>query len=70
MEGHTRNQLKGMVVEIQDGAVNGIIFIDVGNGNKIAAAISMKAIKELELKVGAEVYAIIRATPVMVSINK
>ena len=28
-----RNQLKGTVVEIQDGAVNGIVKIDIGGGN-------------------------------------
>ena len=34
-----RNQLKGTVVEIQDGAVNGIVKIDLGNGNVVSAVI-------------------------------
>ena len=28
-----RNQLKGTIVEIQEGAVNAIVKINVGNGN-------------------------------------
>ena len=36
-----RNQLKGTVVEIQDGAVNGIVKIDLGGGNVISAVITM-----------------------------
>lgn len=64
-----RNQLKGKIVEIQDGAVNGIIVIDIGGGNKISSTISMNAIKELGLEVGKEVYAVIKATSVMVGID-
>ena len=30
-----RNQLKGTVTEIQEGAVNGIVKIDIGGGNII-----------------------------------
>ena len=44
-----RNQFKGKVVDIQEGAVNGIVKIDIGGGNVVSATISMNAIKELEL---------------------
>ena len=64
-----RNQLKGTVTEIQEGAVNGIVKIDIGGGNIISATISMNAIKELELAVGKEAYAVIKATSVMVGID-
>ena len=64
-----RNQLKGKIVEIQDGAVNGIVVIDIGGGNKISSTISMSAIKELGLEVGKEAYAVIKATSVMVGID-
>ena len=49
-----RNQLKGKIVDIQEGAVNGIVKIDIGGGNVISSTISMNAIKELELEVGKE----------------
>ena len=28
-----RNQLKGTIIDIQEGAVNGIVKIDIGGGN-------------------------------------
>lgn len=64
-----RNQIKGKVVGIENGAVNGIVKLDV-NGETISATISMSAIKELGLAEGKEAYAVIKATEVMVSTEK
>lgn len=65
-----RNQLKGKIVAIQEGAVNGIVKISIGGGNIISATISMSAIRELDLKVGKEAYAVIKATSVMVGVDE
>ena len=54
-----RNQLKGKVVSINNGAVN-----------SIAATISCAAVDELNLKVGSDAYAVIKATNVMVGIDE
>ena len=64
-----RNQLKGTIVEIQPGAVNGIVKIDIGGGNVISSTISMNAVEELGLKVGGTAYAVIKATSVMVAVD-
>ncbi len=64
-----RNQFKGTVVDIQDGAVNGIVKIDIGGGNIISSVITMASIRELGLKVGGTVYAVIKASNVMVGID-
>lgn len=64
-----RNQLKGTVKRITEGAVNGIVVIDIGGGNEISATISMAAIKELSLEVGKDAYAVIKSTSVMVGID-
>jgi molybdopterin-binding protein len=64
-----RNQLKGKILNIKEGAVNGIVVLDIGGGNKVSATISMDAIKELGLAVGSEAYAIIKATSVMIGID-
>ena len=64
-----RNQFKGKVVDIQEGAVNGIVKIDIGGGNVMSATISMNAIKELGLAVGKEAYAVVKVTSVMVGID-
>ena len=47
-----RNQLKGTITDIQKGAVNGIVKIDIGGGNIVSSTISMAAIDELGLEVG------------------
>lgn len=64
-----RNQLKGKVISIIEGAVNGIVAIDIGGGNIINSTISMDSIKNLNLEVGSDAYAIIKATSVMIGID-
>ncbi|MDO4477919.1 MAG: TOBE domain-containing protein [Lachnospiraceae bacterium] len=59
-----RNIWKGVVADIQEGAVNGIVKLDI-NGVMISATISMNAIADLELKVGMEASAIVKSTSVM-----
>ena len=65
-----RNQFKGTVVAIDEGAVNGIVKIDIGGGNVMSATISMASIRELGLKVGGEAYAVVKATSVMVGVDE
>lgn len=65
-----RNQLHGTVVGIKEGAVNGIVIIDIGGGNKISSTISMDSIKELDLKIGSKAIAVIKSTSVMVGVDE
>lgn len=60
-----RNQLPGKIVRIQEGAVNAIVTLEVCGGLQATATISMAAVQELELRVGASAVAIIKATSVM-----
>lgn len=60
-----RNQLKGIVSGINEGAVNGVVAIDLGNGTTIKADITMEAIKDLGLAEGMDAFAIIKASNVM-----
>ena len=62
-----RNQLKGTVKNINEGAVNGIVTLEIAGGNEISATISMSSIKELGLEAGKEAYAIIKSTEVMIA---
>ena len=64
-----RNQLKGKVVSIETGSVNAIIHLDIGGGNVISSTISIQSVKELDLAVGKEACAIIKATSVMVGVE-
>ncbi len=69
MQLSARNQLKGTIKEIETGAVNAVIKLDIGGGNIISAAISMDAVKSLNLAVGKEAYAVIKSTSVMVGVE-
>src|SRR6185437_9178183 len=60
-----RNILKGKVVAIEKGKVTGIVRVDVGGGNVITSSITMAAIKDLKLKKGSDVHAIIKASEVL-----
>lgn len=63
-----RNQLKGKVVDVKEGAVNGIVTLDIGGGQQIVSTITMDSIKNLGLKPGVEACAIIKASSVMIGI--
>jgi len=63
-----RNQLPGIVSKVTEGAVNGIVTIDV-NGTPVSATISLNAIRELGLTTGKKAYAVIKATEVMVGLG-
>ena len=65
-----RNQLKGKVVTLEKGAVNSIVSIDIGGGNKITSVITNAAVEELGLEVGSDAYAIVKASNVMVGVDE
>lgn len=64
-----RNQIKGTVVSVKDGAVNSIVKLDTAGGIGITSTISMEAVKELGLVPGKEAVAVIKATNVMISVD-
>ena len=65
-----RNQIKGTVKSVKEGAVNAVVVICRGNHNPIKADITMEAVKELGLEEGKEAYAVIKATNVMFATSK
>ncbi len=69
MKVSARNQLKGKIVELEKGAVNALVKIDIGGGNVISATISLDSVKELGLEKGKDAYAIVKATSVMVGVE-
>ncbi len=69
MKVSARNQLKGKIVELEKGAVNALVKIDIGEGNVISATISLDSVKELGLEKGKDAYAIVKATSVMVGVE-
>ena len=65
-----RNQLKGEVVSIEEGAVNAIVGIKIKGGDIITATISLASVRNLGLEVGKTAYAVIKATSVMVGVDE
>ena len=59
-----RNQLSGTIASVKEGAVNGVVAIDLGS-TTIKADITMEAIKDLGLKEGMDAVAVVKATNVM-----
>ena len=49
-----RNQLKGKVLKINEGAVNSIVTIELDAGPVITSVITIAAVKELGLEVGSD----------------
>ena len=60
-----RNQLKGTITENIHGPVSTEVIIDV-NGGQVVSSITTDAANALDLKVGDQVTAIIKASSVMV----
>ncbi len=65
-----RNQIKGTVKAVKEGAVNAVVVISRGNHNGLKADITMDSVKALGLEEGKECYAVIKATNVMFATQK
>jgi molybdopterin-binding protein len=64
-----RNVLKGKVVRVTTGAVNAEIVIELAGGDQIISMITKESAEKLGLAKGKEVYAVIKASNVMVAID-
>lgn len=64
------NQLKGTIVEVEEGAVNGIVTIEIPCGCKVKASITNAAIQDLGLEVGMEAIAVVKASSVMFATDR
>jgi molybdate transport system regulatory protein len=65
-----RNQFKGKVESVQEGAVNAVVTLKTAGNEIITSTISMEAVKELGLAPGKEATAIIKATEVMIGVGE
>ena len=62
-----RNVLKGKVKRITTGAVNDEVVIELPGGTEIVSVITRGSAESLELAVGKEVYAVVKASSVMIA---
>ncbi|MFT9076863.1 TOBE domain-containing protein [Ethanoligenens sp.] len=64
-----RNEFKGTVESIQEGAVNAIVHVKTAAGEILTATISRDAVKELGLAPAKAATAVVKATDVLVGIG-
>jgi molybdopterin-binding protein len=64
-----RNVLKGKVKKITTGAVNSEIVVELPGGAEVVSIITKASAESLGLAVGKEVFAVIKASNVMIAIN-
>lgn len=62
-----RNVLKGKVKRIVHGAVNSEVVVELPGGGEITSIITKNSAENMNLKEGHEVYAVIKATSVMLA---
>jgi len=62
-----RNMLKGKVKQVNVGAINTEVTVELAGGNEIVSVITKASAERLGLAPGKEVYAVIKATNVMVA---
>lgn len=63
-----RNQLRGTIVSVKEGAVEAQVVVDVG-GHEIVSVVTVDAVKELGLTAGSDVVALIKADNVMLAVE-
>ena len=69
MEISARNVLKGKVVKVTPGAVNSEILVQLAGGAEVVSIITKSSAERLKLAPGKDVYAIIKASNVMIGVD-
>ena len=69
MKVSARNVLRGKVKTIKGGAVNSEVVVQLPGGLEITSIITKTSVENLSLKEGKDVYAIIKATNVILGID-
>lgn len=64
-----RNVFKGKIKKIVPGAINSEITVQLPEGLEVVSVITKASVERLGLKVGKEVYAVIKASSVMIAID-
>jgi len=62
-----RNVLKGKVKKVDHGAVNSEVTIELPGGQEVVSVITKSSAENLGLQTGKEVYAVVKASNVMIA---
>jgi len=69
MKMSARNMLKGKVKEVQKGAVNSVVILELIGGEEVVSVITNDSVDRLGLAAGKSAYAVIKASNVMVAVD-
>lgn len=64
-----RNVLKGKVKQLTEGAVNTEVVVELTGGEEVVSIITKGSAESLGLEVGKEIFAIIKASSVMIAVD-
>jgi molybdopterin-binding protein len=64
-----RNVLKGKIIQIKSGAVNSEIILELPGGAQVVSIITKESAENLDLSVGKQAYAVIKASNVMIAVD-
>lgn len=64
-----RNIIRGKVKSVTPGAVNSEIIIEITGGAEVVSVITKSSAESLKLAPGKEVYAVIKASNVMIAVD-
>jgi len=67
MQISARNSLKGTIKSIEPGAAGGQVIIELSNGVEVVSIITKDSAERLNLAEGKTVYAIVKASDVMIA---
>jgi molybdopterin-binding protein len=69
MKVSARNVIKGKVKKVTTGVVNDEVIVELPGGTEIVSIITKTSAERLGLKSGQDVYAIIKASNVMIGVD-
>ena len=67
MQISARNSLQGTIKAIEPGAVNTQVIIELSNGVEVVSIITKDSAERLNLATGKTVYAVVKASDVMIA---
>lgn len=63
-----RNQLQGLISNVERGAVNSVVTLDLGGGGLVTAGITMQSAEQLDLHPGQHAVAVFKAGSVILGV--
>lgn len=69
MQTSARNQFLGRVTGLNIGPINAEVSVDIGGGDRLTALITRASVENLSLQEGSEVYALVKASSVIIMVS-